>query len=404
MTIAAAYNDYCQESGIPPSDELIRILDAAYQKSIISSDSTISLQINKSTGITLDDNTFKAVIQALQSVAKQVVKIEMRYQSLTDDSLSYLVSKLGEFVRLETIDFQCCDILGDEINKFMEKISKSQITTFILSGNRISSKSGVYIGQALANTKLEILELADCGLSADALIEIFSAMRSSDCMIRKLDVSGSVPLGAQQEIAYHIEDTLKRNPKLQRLHLRKMGIRDSGVERIASGVNFSSNLSYLDLSANKLSRDSALILSSVLNKLKVLDLSYNRIQSEGAQQLAKSVTQNQKSNLKVLGLTNADIDDDGICDLLQAYQKSNLETILLWGNRFEKASSEMLTSLMDSGALEESNTDCRANCGWHPDGTSRPAELSHHLRQFYWWTPLKGPEELRAKTQQPGII
>ena len=38
------------------------------------------------------------------------------------------------------------------------------------------------------------------------------------------------------------------------------------------------------------------------------------------------------------------------------------------------------------------------------DGTPRPAELSHHLRQFYWWTPAKGPEAQRALLQQPGTL
>jgi hypothetical protein len=59
---------------------------------------------------------------------------------------------------------------------------------------------------------------------------------------------------------------------------------------------------------------------------------------------------------------------------------------------------------MKSGELTESNSDCRGNSIWHEDGSNRPAELSHHLRQFYWWTPLKGPEEQRAKIQQPGVV
>lgn len=94
-------------------------------------------------------------------------------------------------------------------------------------------------------------------------------------------------------------------------------------------------MSYLDLSANKLSRDSALVLSGIINKIEVLDLSHNRVQSEGAKHLAKSVIESGKGGLRVLGLTNADIDDDGICALLKAYEhtKCNLETILLWGNK-----------------------------------------------------------------------
>jgi len=182
-----------------------------------------------------------------------------------------------------------------------------------------------------------------------------------------------------------------------------MGLRDSGIERIAFGVRFTENLKYLDVSVNKLSRDSAALLSGVIKKLDVLDLSHNRIQSEGAQNLAKSIE--QTGGLQVLGLTKADIGDAGICAILDAYANanSNLKVLLLWGNHFEKKSSDLLTSLMKSGKLSERNSDCRGNCGWHPDGTYRPAELSHHLRQFYWWTPTKGPEVPRAIQQQPGV-
>ena len=71
--------------------------------------------------------------------------------------------------------------------------------------------------------------------SADSIIAIFSALHSGTTNIIKLDISGCTPLGPNQEIAYHIEDSLKQNPKLQRLHLRKIGLRDSGIERIAYG-------------------------------------------------------------------------------------------------------------------------------------------------------------------------
>jgi len=406
MSVVEAYKSYCAENSLEIDSGILRVLDVIQQKSILSPDSTSSIVINKSSGTQIDDAAFGILLESIESVAGQIVQFQMRYQRITDESIMILVKKCSKFAKLASLDFQCCEIGGSSMKALSQMITVSNLQSLVLSGNRLSSSSGVELGRSISNSKIEILELADCGLSADALIAIFSSIQRPSCILKKLDVSGCQPLGPQQEIAYHIEDALKLNPKIERLHLRKVGLRDSGVERIAFGVRFTNNLKYLDLGANKLSRDSASILSVIINKIDTLDLSHNRIQSEGAMNLAESITSGEKSGLRVLGLTNADIDDSGICALLEAYKNpnSNLETILLWGNRFEQKSSELLTSLMKSGKLSEKNSDCRGNCGWHPDGTSRPAELSHHLRQFYWWTPTKGPEEQRASLQQPGVM
>ena len=97
-------------------------------------------------------------------MADQIVKIEMRYQQITDESILCLVNQKNLFEKLESIDFQCCDISGSSMLSFSDSIKTSNIRTLILSGNRLSSLSGVQLGRALANSSLEILELADCGL------------------------------------------------------------------------------------------------------------------------------------------------------------------------------------------------------------------------------------------------
>ena len=89
-------------------------------------------------------------------------------------------------------------------------------------------------------------------------------------------------------------------------------------------MRFTENLKYLDVSVNKLSRDSAALLSGVIKKLDVLDLSHNRIQSEGAQNLAKSIEQN--GGLQVLGLTKADIGTVAIITVIYSNTIMDQET------------------------------------------------------------------------------
>ena len=165
-----------------------------------------------------------------------------------------------------------------------------------------------------------------------------------------MDISGCRLLGCEQNLAYHIEDCLRTNPRLQRLHIRKAGLTDTAVARIATGLQFTDKLTFLDLSANKLSRDSAGLLCPVLEKLETLDLSSNRIQSEGAIKIAQRI---MESKIKLttlgahyeykfqdtdqflhLGLKKAEIEDDGIQAILTAvgHENSNIRKIYLWGN------------------------------------------------------------------------
>ena len=92
-------------------------------------------------------------------------------------------------------------------------------------------------------------------MTYDGFIAIFDSIRSPKSRLMKLDISGHKILGCEQKLAYHIEDALKQAPRLKRLHIRKARLTDEAVARIANGLNFTNNLSILDLSANKLSRD-----------------------------------------------------------------------------------------------------------------------------------------------------
>lgn len=136
--------------------------------------------------------------------------------------------------------------------------------------------------------------------SYDGIIAIFNSIRDPNSKLLKLDISGCRLLGCEQNLAYHIEDCLRTNPRLQRLHIRKAGLTDTAVARIATGLQFTDKLTFLDLSANKLSRDSAGLLCPVLEKLETLDLSSNRIQSEGAIKIAQRIMES-KIKLTTLG-------------------------------------------------------------------------------------------------------
>ena len=227
---------------------------------------------------------------------------------------------LSEMTSLKTLDLTSCDISNKGIIDVMDALPLSNITCLILSGNKLEPECCKVIGEKLSLSNLEALEVADCGLrkfslsnklfsqrklcklekSYDGIIAIFNSIRDPNSKLLKLDISGCRLLGCEQNLAYHIEDCLKTNPRLKRLHIRKAGLTDTAVARIASGLQFTDKLTFLDLSANKLSRDSAGLLCPVLEKLETLDLSSNRIQSEGAINIAQRIMES-KIKLTTLG-------------------------------------------------------------------------------------------------------
>ena len=95
---------------------------------------------------------------------KQIVRIEMRHQQITDNSLNALIRRLPDMPEVRSLDFQCCEISGESVKSLAAVLSSSNISSLVLSGNRLSCQSAVQLGSALATSKLEVLELADCGL------------------------------------------------------------------------------------------------------------------------------------------------------------------------------------------------------------------------------------------------
>jgi hypothetical protein len=136
---------------------------------------------------------------------------------------------------LLTIDVLGCNIVGEAVPDLLNAISSSNVRILILSGNHLEQEAGIRIGEELAYCPLKILEMADCGLTAKGLISIFKHIVSESCQIRKLDISGCEQFTPEQYICEHIEYALQQCPKLERLHLRKVGLRDYGLTRVIEG-------------------------------------------------------------------------------------------------------------------------------------------------------------------------
>ncbi|MEQ2194800.1 hypothetical protein XENOCAPTIV_003198 [Xenoophorus captivus] len=83
------------------------------------------------------------------------------------------------------------------------------------------------------------------------------------------------------------------NGTLVELHLGKMGLTDTGMERLAEGLMQNHSLRYLDLRCNRVTHDGAQHLAGVLKQntvIEIVDLSSNRIEDVGAEYLSDAIS------------------------------------------------------------------------------------------------------------------
>jgi len=290
-SLSEAYVNYCiSTEGLELDNNLAEVFT---QADIELLEGTFNLSFSSRSKSKIDDQMLNHLFKIIGKNLKKLESLSLSYLTITDVGCSQIANMIKEMTSLKSLDLTSCDIKNKGVIDIMNALSLSDLKCLILSGNKLELECCKIIGQKLSLTSLESLEVADCGLSYDGIISIFNSIREPNSKLLKLDISGCRLLGCEQNLAYHIEDCLRTNPRLQRLHIRKAGLTDTAVSRIATGLQFTDNLTFLDLSANKLSRDSAGLLCPVLDKLEVLDLSSNRIQSEGAIKIAQRIIQSE---------------------------------------------------------------------------------------------------------------
>ncbi|XDV32738.1 hypothetical protein PO909_003478, partial [Leuciscus waleckii] len=186
------------------------------------------------------------------------------------------------------------------------KSNPSHLRQLDLSGNKIGSSGVPLICAVLEDPhcKLEQL-LKDCGITDKGCAALASALISNPSHLRQLDLSGN-KLGRQSVtiLSALLED---HHCKLEILGLRYCGVTDEDCGALASSLRSNpEHLRHLDLSGNELGNLGVKLLSAVLEdphcKLEILWLSDCGVTGEGCADLASALRSNP-SHLRQLGLT-----------------------------------------------------------------------------------------------------
>ncbi|XP_035391049.1 NACHT, LRR and PYD domains-containing protein 12-like isoform X2 [Electrophorus electricus] len=183
----------------------------------------------------------------------------------------------------------CCEVVSVALQADNSPLRELDLSDNYSIGGGVKQLSD---GLKSSHCKLEILRLAQCHFTQNSCTELVSALGSISSFLKELDLSGN-------------------------------DLEDSGLKQLLAGFqNSYCKLNTLRLGWCNLTEKSSALLSSILHcgsdhPLRVLDLSNNDLQDTGVKMLSAGL-ENPNCRLEILGLSGCSITEEGCSSLASA--------------------------------------------------------------------------------------
>ncbi|XP_052463856.1 NACHT, LRR and PYD domains-containing protein 12 isoform X3 [Carassius gibelio] len=257
---------------------------------------------------------------------------------------------------------QCCERLSSALQS-----SNCVLRELDLSNNDLQDSGVKFISDGLKspNCQLQILSLAGCNLTAQCCERLSSALQSSNCVLRELDLRNN---DLQDSGVKFISDGLKSpNCQLQILSLAGCNLTAQCCERLSSALQ-SSNcvLRELDLRNNDLQDSGVKFISDGLKspncQLQILSLAGCNLTAQCCERLS-SALQSSNCVLRELDLRINDLQDSGVKFISDGLKSPNcqLQILSLAGCNLTAQCCERLSSALQSSNCVLRELDLRNN-------------------------------------------
>jgi len=220
--------------------------------------------------------------------------------------------------------------------------TNTSLTSLDLSSNPIEDRGGMKIAEMLpTNCTLKFLNLSSCDLKT-ASVTMLSISLNTHPSLQELRIAKPLINSRKEETITHIAQIFKENNKLRSIDLSFFHLSDSGVTVLFKGLFMCRSLTHLRLGSNCITTSCEIIARYLENPncaLKHLDVSANRVDTEGGYQIAKSLIKNK--TLQYLDLSNNNIEDESLSFLANVLESKNevLKKLLIADNKFDQTVS-----------------------------------------------------------------
>ena len=324
----------------------------------------------------LGKNNFQAegvikIARALQNFSL-LTKLDVSCTNISEEVADDIAAILSHNTNLQVLNLHGNDLRTRgviKITKVMQNVSS--LTELDVGNNNISEEAADGIAAVLSyNCNLQVLCLCGNNLQTIGAIKIARGLQNTSSL-SKLDLgNNNIAEGAANEIAA----VLSHNANLQELCLEGNNLQPGGVAKIARAL-LTSLLTVSDATKSKEPADTAAdilynpqLLDVCLSKendhiklrralqnvssLNKLDLSYNNITKEAANNLAVVLSCN--ANLKVLCLCGNNLQTQGVIEIAKALQKvlSLVKLDLSFNNIREKAADDIAAVVSCNASLQ----------------------------------------------------
>jgi Ran GTPase-activating protein (RanGAP) involved in mRNA processing and transport len=346
--LAKAYKDACEKT----KTKLNRALNR-YLEEVDTGKSTLDIIFRGNNKVNfssrLSDQDLILLCSILEPHVTRIGHIDLSYNHITDHGAISL-GKLLALCKPISLNLQGNSIEIDGAKAIAEAIKENTTLEYInINNNNIQTDGVLQIVHVLfVNKNLKALHLADNKINHDGISGIMSVLGWHNNTLEVLELDNAHYDSIGQEIAIHVAKMLQSNQGLEKLALRKHAINSEGLYIMTEHLLDNNKLRVLDLSCNKINFKGCESLGKFMLGencvLESLNISNNRTGHYGAKSMALALAKNR--TLIHLDMTTNDIDDDGLRMLGESlYENTNLVSLKLYWNHFDQSSLKVFHDL-----------------------------------------------------------
>ncbi|XP_056603702.1 NACHT, LRR and PYD domains-containing protein 3-like [Triplophysa dalaica] len=221
----------------------------------------------------------------------------------------------------------------------------------LFSGCDLTAESCEVVSSALQSSEcpLRELDLSNNDLKDSGVKLISDALNTHNCQLHTLRLSGC---NVTEECCVSLSSCLQSSSSLRELDLSNNDLKDSGVKLISDALNtHNCQLHTLRLSLCNLTEECCVSLSSCLqssSSLRELDLSNNDLKDSGVKLISDALN-THNCQLHTLRLSGCMVTDEGCCSLASALssQSSHLRELDLSYNHPQHTTQQLLSHTLN---------------------------------------------------------